>query len=405
MKAVILAAGEGVRMHPLTHSRPKVMLPLANKPILEHLLIELRKIGIQEFTFVVGYREDTIRNYFEDGQQWGTQITYVTQKEQLGTAHALKMARANMGDRFLLLNGDVLIKENHLQQFKSKTCISLCLFATEHTHGMGVVSIEGNRITHIHEKTNNPPSNLVNAGVYLLTPRIFEAIDQTRKSTRGEYEITDSLQLLINQGEEISYQLIDKWMDVGYPWELINANENMLEDLEAQNLGKISGNVFLDGPVSVGKGTVIKPGTYIEGPVIIGENCKIGPNSYIRPKTSIGHRCHIGASVEIKNSIIMNGAHVPHHNYVGDSIIGENCNLGSGTKVANLRLDKKTITVKGIDTKRRKLGVIMGDNVQTGINASINIGTLIGDNSLIGPNVIASGVIPPNSRILRPPRR
>jgi bifunctional UDP-N-acetylglucosamine pyrophosphorylase/glucosamine-1-phosphate N-acetyltransferase len=133
---------------------------------------------------------------------------------------------------------------------------------------------------------------------------------------------------------------------------------------------------------------------------VIGDNCVIGPNCYIRPHTAIGDNCHVGSAVEIKNSIVMRNSNVPHHNYVGDSIIGEECNLGAGTKVANLRLDKKNISVANTDTGRRKLGAIMGDGVETGINASLNVGTMIGDHTFIGPGVVVNGVVLPNSRIL-----
>jgi bifunctional UDP-N-acetylglucosamine pyrophosphorylase/glucosamine-1-phosphate N-acetyltransferase len=159
----------------------------------------------------------------------------------------------------------------------------------------------------------------------------------------------------------------------------------------------------LIGNVKIGKGTIIKNGSYIVGPVVIGENSDIGPNCLIRPSTTIGNKCKVGNAVEIKNSILMDNSNVPHHNYVGDSIIGSNCNLGSGTKVANLRLDDKNIkaVVKGeiVDTGRRKLGVIMGDNVKTGINSTINMGTIIGENTFIGPGAIVKGTIAPNSVI------
>ena len=144
-------------------------------------------------------------------------------------------------------------------------------------------------------------------------------------------------------------------------------------------------------------------GSYIEGPVAIGENCKIGPNCYIRPYTSIENSCHIGNACEVKHSIIMNNSNAPHQNYIGDSVIGDYCNLGAGTKIANLRLDKKNIIAilngKTIDTKRKKLGAIVGDNVQTGINAMINVGTLIGCNVFIGPGSLVRGDIQPNASL------
>jgi len=144
---------------------------------------------------------------------------------------------------------------------------------------------------------------------------------------------------------------------------------------------------------------VVRSGSYIVGPVIIGDDCDIGPNCYLRPYTAIGDNCHIGAAVEVKNSIIMRGSKIPHHNYVGDSIIGEGCNLGSGTKIANLRLDKKNVEVAGIDTRRRKLGAIIGDRVETGINASINVGSIIDNDAHIGPGAVVGGIISSEANI------
>ena len=211
--------------------------------------------------------------------------------------------------------------------------------------------------------------------------------------------VTHSLQFMIDKGCHISYQKISYWLDLSYPWHLLPANESLLAGIESQNLGEIEDNVVMKGVISIGKGTVVRSGSYIVGPVVIGQDCKIGPNCYIRPSTSIGDNCHIGNAVEVKNSIIMKGSDIPHHNYVGDSIIGEECNFGAGTKIANLRLDKKDIMVKGIDTKRHKLGAIIGDRVETGINASINVGSMIGNNTHIGPGAIVNGVISPDSKL------
>jgi UDP-N-acetylglucosamine diphosphorylase/glucosamine-1-phosphate N-acetyltransferase len=386
-------------MRPLTYTRPKVMLPLANRPMLEHLMLEIKKAGIEEFIFVVGYRQEAVRDYFGKGERWGVNIDYATQRSQLGTAHALKMVERLLNERFLVANGDVLVKEQDLARMMAADGFSMALMEMEHHHGLGVVEIKGDRIVHIWEKVPSSPSNLVNAGIYLLTSDIFPAISNTPKSPRGEYEITDSLQLLIDQGHRLGYQKLDYWLNISYPWELLVANGSLMAEIEPQNLGTVEENVAIKGSVRIGKGTVIRSNSYIEGPVCIGEDCRIGPNCYIRPATSIGDNCHIGAAVEVKNSIIMKGSKIPHLNYVGDSVIGEGCNLGAGTKIANLRLDEKNIPVMGIDTKLRKLGAIIGDEVQVGINASINVGSLIGCNSFIGPGARVDGVILPDSKI------
>ncbi|MFC2038535.1 bifunctional sugar-1-phosphate nucleotidylyltransferase/acetyltransferase [Chloroflexota bacterium] len=400
MKAIILAAGEGSRMQPLTSNRPKVMLPIANKPIIEHLLIEAREAGIRDFIFIVGYHDEQIRDYFGAGSKWDVNIEYATQRNQLGTADAVRMVAGLIDDNFLMMNGDIIVGRNDIQNLAAGSGITMSLFTVENTEGLGLVEVEEDRVIRIHEKVGKPPSNLANAGLYLFTPEIFEAIAKTPTSQRGEYEITDSLQLIIDNGGDVGYRKIEYWLDTSFPWDLLPANEALLSRIETENLGEVENNVVIKGPVSIGTGTVVKSGSYIVGPVIIGEGCDIGPNCYIRPHTSIGNGCHIGAAVEVKNSIIMKDTKIPHHNYVGDSVIGERCNLGAGTKIANLRLDDKEITVSNRSTRRRKLGAIMGDDVGTGINACINIGTTIGNNSQIGPGALAHGVIAPNSKIL-----
>ena len=397
MRAIILAAGEGVRMRPLTYTRPKVMLPLANKPILEHLLIQAKKTGITDYIFVVGYHDEQVRDYFADGEKWKVNIEYCTQRKQLGTADAVKMIEGSVDGNFLLINGDAIVTSQDIKKIMGAEYTSLGVIEVEDAGGLGVVELSAGKVVHIYEKTAKPPSHMVNAGVYLLTPDIFDAISRTSKSPRGEYEITDSLQLMIYEGRDVGYQEISYWLNLSYPWDLLPANEYLLKGIESRTLGAIEDNVVLKGMVSIGKNTIVRSGSYIVGPVVIGQNCDIGPNCYIRPHTSIGDGCHIGSAVEVKNSIIMRDSKIPHHNYVGDSIIGEECNFGAGTKIANLRLDKKDIRVAGIDTRRRKLGAIIGDRVETGINACIDAGSIIGNNTHIGPGAIASGVISPDS--------
>ncbi len=399
MKAVILAAGEGSRMRPLTYTRPKVMLPIANKPILEHLLIEAGKAGVSEFIFIVGYHDEQVRHYFGSGDKWRVSIDYCTQRKQLGTADALRMVEGLVDGDFLMINGDIVVDQKDIGSLAKGSDNTISVVEVKDAEDLGLVELGEGKVVHIYEKVEKLPCYMANAGLYLFTSDIFAAISQTSKSPRGEYEITDSLQLLIDQGQRVSYQKIDYWLDCSYPWDLLPANESLLSGIESQNLGEVEENVVIKGVVAIGKGTIVRSGSYIVGPVMIGQDCEIGPSCYIRPHTAIGDGCHIGGAVEVKNSIIMSGSKIPHHNYVGDSIIGEGCNLGAGTKIANLRLDEKEIWVAGKNTKRRKLGAIIGDRVETGINACINVGAVIGNNTHIGPGAIVSGVISPDSKI------
>lgn len=384
MKAVILAAGQGTRMRPLTDDTPKVMLTIANHPILEHIIIAASEADIKDFLIVTGYREDLIKNHFGNGNDLGVNIDYTHQDEQRGTAHAIGCAEGHVDDRFIVLNGDMLVSSSHIRKLagRGKEEAVLTVKRVENPKDFGVISTSGNRVMKVLEKPEEPPTNLANAGIYLFNPEIFDYIKQTKESVRGELEITDTLQKLIDDGRDVGYELLeDEWLDIGRPWNLLDANAFLLSGMKAGIEGTVESFATLKGEVDVGEGTIVRNGAYIIGPVIIGKNCDIGPNCFIRPATAIGDNVHVGNAVEVKNSIIMNNTKIGHLTYIGDSVIGRNCNFGAGTKVANLRHDGKNIKVmiKGelVDSGRRKLGAIMGDDVHTGINTSINVGCVM----------------------------
>ncbi|MGB8216447.1 MAG: bifunctional sugar-1-phosphate nucleotidylyltransferase/acetyltransferase [Candidatus Methanoperedens sp.] len=391
MKAVILAAGQGTRMGPLTLNRPKVMLPVANMPLLSHVILSARDAGIREFVLVVGFGQEIIKQYFGDGSSLDVSIEYAHQKEQLGTADAVRSAKGFVKDRFLMLNGDIIVSPEHIRNMvKQSRDVVMTVRRVDNPSEFGVLEVEGDRVLRIIEKPEKPPTNLANAGIYVFPLAIFDAINKTKLSTRKEYEITESLQLLIDEGMDVGFlTLSGNWFDIGRPWDLLDANEYFLSGLQPGIKGEIEPFATLKGNVSVAEGTIVRNGAYIVGPVIIGKNCDIGPNCYIRPGTSIGDDVRIGNAVEIKNSIIMNGTHIGHLSYVGDSIIGERCNFGAGTKVANLRHDNRTIRVrlkgKITDSGRKKLGTIMGDDVHMGINSMINVGAVVESGAMIAP--------------------
>ena len=399
MKAVILAAGKGTRMGPLTESKPKVMLPIANKPLLEHIIVILNAVGIREFLIVIGYGKDRIKEYFKDGSRFGVKIDYIDQPQQKGTADAISVVRNSIDGRFLVTNGDVLAGISDIKRIlNAKGDAVLAAKKVSAPQEYGILYIKGNKVEKIVEKPRKSESDLANAGIYVFSPSIFEAIDDTKPSTRGEYEITESIQLLIDSGKKAGYVSLDKWQDIGFPWHLLEANEKVLiegEDIHWEVNGEVEPFATLKGNVRVGEGTIIRNGAYIIGPVVIGRNCDIGPNCYIRPSTSVGDEVRIGNAVEIKNSIIMNKTHIGHLSYVGDSIIGERCNFGAGTKVANLRHDGRTVLMelgsRKFDSGRRKLGVIMGDDVHTGINSMFNVGATVACGAGIDPGEYVKG--------------
>ncbi|MHB8117246.1 MAG: bifunctional sugar-1-phosphate nucleotidylyltransferase/acetyltransferase [Methanothrix sp.] len=379
MQAIVLAAGEGSRMRPLTTHQPKVMLPVAGKPLLEHIILRAHAAGADRFVLVVGYGAESVRSYFGDGSRLGVKIDYALQDKQLGTGHALMAAESQAEDRFLVLNGDVLPDVQSLREM-ARDCVAVSAIEVDDPKRYGVFTEENGYFKSVVEKSANPPSNLANAGIYLFERSIFEAMRSAPLSERGEYELTDGLNRLASL-ERIKIVTLKSWLEIGRPWDILAANEILLKDLEPQMKGEVERGATLKGNVAVGRGTIVRSGAYIVGPVLIGEDCDIGPNCYIRPTTCIGNNVRIGNAVEVKNSAIMSGSKIGHLSYVGDSVIGEKCNFGAGTVCSNLRHDEGNIKsfIKGerVDSGRRKLGVIMGDNVMTGINTSIYPGTVI----------------------------
>ena len=397
MQAIILAAGEGSRMRPLTSTRPKVMLPVAGRPFLEHIILRAKAAGADRIILVIGYHGGAVRSYFGDGRRLGLQIEYALQDEQLGTGHALMAAQGLADDSFLVLNGDVLPDEPSLLSLASR-CPSVSAIRVEDPGRYGVFSCHQGRLESVVEKSSRPPSNLANAGIYHFGASIFDALRSVPLSERGEYELTDALNQLAAR-ESIAMVELFSWMEIGRPWDILAANEILLREQTPQILGEVEAGAILKGAVSVGQGSIIRSGAYIQGPVLIGQDCDIGPNCYIRPTTCIGDRVRVGNAVEVKNSAIMSGSKIGHLSYVGDSIIGEGCNFGAGTICSNLRHDRKNIKsyVKGekVDSGRRKLGAVMGDNVMTGINTSIYPGTVIDPGFRGLPAAVCRGLIHP----------
>lgn len=383
-------------MRPLTAKRPKVMLPVAGRPFLEHIILMARQAGVDSFVIVVGYGADHVRSHFGDGSRFGVRIDYALQERQLGTGHALQAARALAEESFVVLNGDVLAEAEDLKRVLQAGAPAVAAMRVPDPSRYGVFLLEGGSMKRVVEKSPSPPSDLANAGIYLFHREIFEALEIVRPSERKEIELTDALNALAEL-EKVGVVQLESWMEIGRPWDILAANEALLQEIEPRLEGETEPGATLKGKVSVGRNTIVRAGSYIVGPVVIGEGCEIGPNCYIRPGTCLGNSVRVGNAVEVKNSAVMDGTKIGHLSYVGDSVIGEGCNFGAGTVCANLRHDKGSIKsfVKGerVDSCRRKLGAIMGDDVKTGINTTIYPGTVI-DSGFRGlPAAVLKGLV------------
>ena len=391
MKAVIMAAGKSTRTYPLTLTKPKPLLKLANKAILEYHFEALRDL-VDGVIVIVGYRHEMLRAAFGDTYA-GLAIEYVEQTEQLGTGHAILACAPHVDGPFIAFNGDDLFAPEDLHKLADTHQAALVkTVADPRLYGIYEVT-GGDRVVRLVEKPTEVFSHVANIGAYKFTPAVFDVLEHTEPSERGEIEITSAIQTLAGQVDFRVVEATGYWLPIGYPWHMLDVNAYLLEHhFEPEIQGEVSPAAHLNGPVAVGKGTVIRPGAVIEGPACIGNDCTIGPNCFIRPATTIGNGCRVGQSVEIKNSILMDGVFASHLSYLGDTVVGDRANIGCGTVTANFRHDganhKSVVNGKLIDTGRRKLGAIVGDGVHTAVHTSIYPGRKLWPGTITRPGEV-----------------
>jgi bifunctional UDP-N-acetylglucosamine pyrophosphorylase/glucosamine-1-phosphate N-acetyltransferase len=410
-KAALLAAGESTRMMPLSANMPKHLLLVAGKPLVFHTLEALRDAGIKETLMIVGYRREELKEGIESVDWSPMSISYVEQKERLGTAHAAGHAKDFAGDdQLIVMNGDIMMGPGTFQGLiqhhkKGGYELTLTVFPIDDPSPYGVVAVKDGKATELIEKPSRDQmvSNLVNVGMYAAGPSLWESIENTELSPRDEYEITDSITILIKKGNVGAFSIPSWWLDVGKPWDLLAANKKIMSAIRGQISGEVEKGATLKGEVVVEKGATIRSGAYIEGPVFIGEGSVVGPNCYIRPYTCLSRGVKVGNGCEVKNSLIMDGSSVGHLSYVGDSVIGRKVNFGAGTITANLRHDDQAVrvTVKGerVSSGRRKLGAIVGDDVKTGIGTLLAPGVVLHQGARTGIGVIVERDVTPGKLV------
>ena len=374
MKAVILAAGEGKRLRPFTETMPKVMLPVANKPILEYVVDALTNSGIHEIIIVVGYKKEVIMEHFKDYED--TKIKYVTQDKQLGTAHALLQAKKQIKTResFLVLSGDNIIDQKSISKLiKDKSEYSILIKEHPHPSKYGVVFVEKNILREIVEKPKEEVGKFISTGIYKLPCSIFDKVE--RLASQGVYALSFVIQSIVEQGEKINTVTADSWMDIVYPWDFLDVNAAMLHDTSASKGGIIEKGVTMKGDVSVGKDTTIYSGCYIVGPVVIGEGCEIGPNACIFPSTTIGNNSVVHPFSQIRNSIIMEDVHVGSNSFINHSVIGKGSILRNNFSSIS---GKTTVELEDEFKKLENIGTMIGEDCTIGSHVVVEPGIIIG---------------------------
>ena len=384
-KAVVLAAGEGTRIRPLSAAVPKPMLPVADRPLAAHAATAAADAGAAELVLVVGYEADVVREFF--GSEYaGVPVRYAVQERRAGTADAVRSAREHLDGPFVVLNGDNLYDPAGVERlFEAGPAVGAHRVADPSNYG--VLSTDAKTVTDVVEKPPNPQTDLANTGAYHFPAAASEWLD-VGESERGEHEITDVLARVVAEYDVTAVEF-DRWLDVGRPWELLEANEWKLGELERTVRGSVHETADLRGPVVVEDGAAVDAGVVVDGPALIRAGASVGPNAYVRGATLVDEDAKVGHGVEVKNSVFMREATVGHLSYVGDSVLGRDVNFGAGTNVANLRHDDQPVefTVKGerVSTGRRKFGVVAGDGTKTGINSSLNAGVKLSPEARVAP--------------------
>ena len=386
MKAIILAAGKGSNLNPFSNTRPIPMISVAGRTLLDNSLRQLKNAGINDVYIVVGHHKERIQDFIAGKTEDGMNIHCLEQKKNgcIGDAVLQVKEKISPGEYFLLIYGDTLTDENIYskaqQSFHSFKCpvASICLPPSNESFGNVFLNAQM-KINKIVEKPKGSNfGNYVLAGVFVLPESFFSLLK------KNKYSMEKSLQTMAKKGDLMASMWENEWLDIVYPWEILQANKIILDSWSESSIAKsavMESNVTMQGVVKIGENAVIKAGAVLEGPCSIGRGSYIGNNSLIRSYTSIGSNCSVGYGVELKNCVVLDKSGIGRLSFVGDSVIGENVDIGAGCMTVNRNTNWEKIQVKNkktvFSTKMKKLGAFVGDDVVIGAGNTIQPGTVV----------------------------
>ena len=386
MKAVILAAGKGSKLNPFSNTRPIPMISIAGKALLDNSLFQLKKAGINDVYIIVGHHKEMIQDFVAEKSDAGMNIHCLEQKNNGGIGDAVLTVKGKIspGEYFLLIYGDTLTDENIYsktqQSFHSFKCpvASICLPPSNESFGNVFLNAQM-KINKIVEKPKgNNFGNYVLSGVFVLPESFFGLLEKNKRS------MEKALKALVQEGELMASMWENEWLDIVYPWEILKANRIILDSWNESSIAKsaiMESNVTMQGVVNIEEGAVIKAGAVLEGPCSIGKGSYVGNNSLIRSYTSLGNNCSIGYGVELKNCVVLDNSGIGRLSFVGDSVIGENVDIGAGCMTVNRNLGWEKVQIKNgktvLPSGLKKLGAFIGDNVTIGAGNTIQPGTVI----------------------------
>jgi UDP-N-acetylglucosamine diphosphorylase/glucosamine-1-phosphate N-acetyltransferase len=387
MKALILAAGKGSNLYPLTETRPKPMFSICGKPVLEYIIQGLVETGNHDIIMVIGHHGEKIKHYFERGERFGANIQYLEQGEQTGIGKAVLLAEEKFvpGEHFFLVYADILFESNifaeTIKTFRTKLAPVASITLTPTIHPFyGNVSIDQHiGITKIVDHLDEAQAGShILAGVFILDHSFLGILKETNGNMQMAFEHLVQRKGLF--GSIFEYE----WIDLGYPWNVLDANRFLMKSYKYAKIAssvKFEGNVTINGPVQIEDDVIISGNSILNGPCYIGKGTYIGNNVLVRRNTSIGANSVIGYGVELRNCVLFNNVRVGRLSFVGDSVVGENVEVGSGIMTVNNLMTEETVKVKIndhlVDSGLIKLGAFIGDNAKVGASNTLGPGAII----------------------------
>ncbi|WP_224267994.1 sugar phosphate nucleotidyltransferase [Haloprofundus salinisoli] len=413
--AVVLAAGEGRRLRPLTRNRPKPMLPAATRPIVEHVFDALLSAGVTDLHVVVGYKRERVQNHIGPSYE-GVPVTYHVQEKQLGSGHALLQAADAVGDEFLVVNGDQVVEpqlvravvdmhDSYSEDEREDIAATLCVVESERASRYGSVRLDGDQVVELVEQPREGRYRLVNAGVYAFTSTIFESIRET-PAVDGTTALPDTIARLVDGDASVRGVLSEGyWTDATYPWDLLAATRRLLADgtnvfrSSADYEAKTDAGVrcHSDG-VWVASGARVHENATLQAPVVVAADSEIGPGAVVGPNVAVGQNTTVESNAVVVDSIIDEDTRVGPNSTVVDCVTGQAVWLGPACVVTGGPGDVR------VDTRiheGKRLGAVVADRVHAEGDVSLAPGTLVGSNAMLRTGTTVSGVVEPGSEVVR----
>ncbi|MFC6757167.1 MULTISPECIES: bifunctional sugar-1-phosphate nucleotidylyltransferase/acetyltransferase [Haloarcula] len=391
--AVVLAAGEGTRLRPLTRNRPKPMLPAGNRPILEHVFDALVEAGVEELVVVVGYKRDRVQDHFGPTYR-DVPVTYVTQNKQLGSGHALLQAREAVDESVLVLNGDRLIDAGTVSavadSFVETGDPSLAVVERHETSRYGAVEMHGDEIAELVEKPRDGDYRLINGGVYAFSADIFTAIEETPRQA-GELALTDTLERLIEHDRVRGVEVDGMWVDATYPWDLLTVAREVL------SRGRVVEAARSDG-VWIADSARVHREAVLQGPVVVGQDCEVGPDAVIGPNTALGSNVTVGSNAVVQDSVIDADTRIDPGSTLMDTVTGQDVHLGASTVVPAGPAD---VQVGTNIFEEQRLGAVIADRARARGNVSFTPGSLVGPKARLDVGVTVRGNVAEGAEVTR----